>query len=110
MMLVLKEDCFQDSGNNVGRGGLPPAGLGITLVDENTVRAFDFEQQQLQTNTPHSLKKLWRVVPLTMAAVEQARQAMAANYKALKEDFVSNLSGGSILEINIVTAVAPVSC
>lgn len=33
---------------------------------------------------------------------------MAQSYKALKEDFVSNLSGGDIWEINYVTAVAPV--
>ncbi|KAL8947643.1 MAG: hypothetical protein Q9222_006100 [Ikaeria aurantiellina] len=32
---------------------------------------------------------------------------MAQSYKTLKEDFVSNLSGGSIWEINYVTAVAP---
>ncbi|KAL8870937.1 MAG: hypothetical protein Q9174_003129 [Haloplaca sp. 1 TL-2023] len=32
---------------------------------------------------------------------------MAQSYKSLKEDFVSNLSGGSIWEINLVTAVAP---
>ncbi|KAL9596881.1 MAG: hypothetical protein Q9219_005507 [cf. Caloplaca sp. 3 TL-2023] len=32
---------------------------------------------------------------------------MAQSYKALKENFVSNLSGGSIWEINSVTAVAP---
>lgn len=31
-----------------------------------------------------------------------------ANYKQLKEDFVSNLSGGSVVEICSVTAVAPV--
>ena len=37
---------------------------------------------------------------------EEAR--MAQNYKALKEGFVSNLSGGGVSEINIVTAVAPV--
>lgn len=43
-----------------------------------------------------------------MAAVEQARKAMAANYKALKQDFVSNLTGGDIMEINFVTAIAPV--
>ncbi|KAK2627411.1 hypothetical protein QTJ16_003377 [Diplocarpon rosae] len=36
-----------------------------------------------------------------------AQQAMAASYKALKEDFVSNLTGGEISEINYVTAVAP---
>ncbi|PVH72712.1 acyltransferase activity [Cadophora sp. DSE1049] len=36
-----------------------------------------------------------------------AEQAMAASYKALKEDFVSNLTGGEISEINYVTAVAP---
>lgn len=34
---------------------------------------------------------------------------MAASYKAMKEDFVSNLTGGEISEINYVTAVAPVS-
>lgn len=33
---------------------------------------------------------------------------MTQSYKALKEDFVSNLSGGSVLEVNYVTAVAPV--
>ncbi|KAI0998554.1 GPI-anchored wall transfer protein 1 [Podosphaera aphanis] len=35
--------------------------------------------------------------------------AIATTYKALKEDFVSNLTGGSIGEINAVTAVAPVA-
>ena len=30
------------------------------------------------------------------------------SYKALKEGFVSNLSGGEVSEINWVTAVAPV--
>jgi hypothetical protein len=34
---------------------------------------------------------------------------MAASYKQRKEDFVSNLSGGSVSEISYVTAVAPVS-
>ncbi|KAI9785916.1 MAG: Glucosaminyl phosphatidylinositol (GlcN-PI) nositol acylation protein [Geoglossum umbratile] len=34
---------------------------------------------------------------------------MANSYKALKEDFVSNLTGGSISEINKVTMVAPVA-
>lgn len=38
-----------------------------------------------------------------------AEAAMAASYKQLKEDFVSGLTGGSIAEINYVTAVAPVS-
>ena len=38
-----------------------------------------------------------------------AEEAMAASYKQLKEDFVSGLTGGSIAEINYVTAVAPVS-
>ena len=33
---------------------------------------------------------------------------MAHSYKALKEDFVSNLSGGGIWEITVVTLVAPV--
>ncbi len=33
---------------------------------------------------------------------------MAQSYKALKEGFVSNLSGGNVSEINYVTAVAPV--
>ncbi|OHE91134.1 hypothetical protein CORC01_13581 [Colletotrichum orchidophilum] len=35
--------------------------------------------------------------------------ATAASYKKLKEDFVSNLSGGSASEVNYVTAVAPVA-
>lgn len=34
---------------------------------------------------------------------------MAQSYKTLKENFVSNLSGGTVSEINSVTAVAPVS-
>ncbi|KAF6831334.1 gpi-anchored wall transfer protein [Colletotrichum musicola] len=33
----------------------------------------------------------------------------AESYKKLKEDFVSNLSGGPVSEINYVTAVAPVA-
>ncbi|MCJ1479612.1 Glucosaminyl phosphatidylinositol (GlcN-PI) nositol acylation protein [Lambiella insularis] len=32
---------------------------------------------------------------------------MAQSYKALKEDFVSNLGGGTVSEINWITAVAP---
>ena len=40
---------------------------------------------------------------------EEEKLAMAQNYKALKENFVSNLSGGTVSEINWVTAVAPVS-
>ncbi|KAI1426801.1 GWT1-domain-containing protein [Xylaria sp. FL1777] len=35
--------------------------------------------------------------------------AGTTSYKQLKEDFVSNLSGGSISEINYVTAVGPVA-
>lgn len=34
---------------------------------------------------------------------------MDPDYKSRKEAFVSNLTGGSILEINAVTLVAPVS-
>lgn len=34
---------------------------------------------------------------------------MAQSYKTLKEEFVSNLSGSSVSEINYVTAIAPVS-
>lgn len=30
------------------------------------------------------------------------------NYKALKEAFVSNLNGGTIAEVNLVTLIAPV--
>ncbi|EFW98508.1 GPI anchor biosynthesis protein [Grosmannia clavigera kw1407] len=38
-----------------------------------------------------------------------AAASAAANYKKLKEDFVSGLSGGSAGEVNLVTAVAPVA-
>ncbi|CAK7268164.1 Glucosaminyl phosphatidylinositol (GlcN-PI) nositol acylation protein [Sporothrix epigloea] len=38
-----------------------------------------------------------------------AAAAAASNYKKLKEDFVSNLSGGSAEEVFLVTAVAPVA-
>jgi hypothetical protein len=34
--------------------------------------------------------------------------ASATNYKQLKEDFVSNLSGGSVIEISQVLAVPTV--
>lgn len=34
---------------------------------------------------------------------------MAQSYKTLKEEFVSNLSGSSVSEVNCVTAIAPVS-
>jgi hypothetical protein len=37
-----------------------------------------------------------------------AQERMTASYKSLKEDFVSGLTGGSIREINFVTAAAPV--
>lgn len=47
------------------------------------------------------------LVGSTMSRAAEA--AMAASYKQLKEDFVSGLAGGDILEINYVTAVAPVS-
>ncbi len=33
----------------------------------------------------------------------------ATSYKARKEEFVSGLTGGSVTEINYVTAVQPVS-
>lgn len=44
----------------------------------------------------------------TLDSIVDAAAAMAKSYKSLKEDFVSNLSGGGIWEINLVTAVAPV--
>lgn len=50
-------------------------------------------------------------VGLAMAAAESPggnATAMARSYKQLKEDFVSNLSGGPVAEIAQVCAVAPV--
>ena len=38
-----------------------------------------------------------------------AQNSTMASYKQRKEDFVSNLSGGSVGEMNLVTSVAPVS-
>ncbi|KAI1261378.1 GPI-anchored wall transfer protein 1 [Xylariaceae sp. FL1019] len=38
-----------------------------------------------------------------------AASSNSTSYKQLKENFVSNLSGGSVLEINYVTAVAPIA-
>ncbi|KAH8682099.1 GWT1-domain-containing protein [Xylariales sp. PMI_506] len=38
-----------------------------------------------------------------------AAESMAASYKQLKEDFVSNLTGGSVSEINYVLSAAPVA-
>ncbi|KAH6657207.1 GPI-anchored wall transfer protein 1 [Truncatella angustata] len=35
--------------------------------------------------------------------------ANSTSYKQLKEDFVSNLAGGSVSEINLVTTVAPIA-
>ena len=51
-----------------------------------------------------------RILTLAYSDMSRAAEAaMAASYKSLKEDFVSNLTGGEIGEINYVTAVAPVS-
>jgi phosphatidylinositol glycan class W len=41
-------------------------------------------------------------------AAATAAATAAPSYKQLKEDFVSNLSGGSVAEIAQVCAVAPV--
>lgn len=41
-------------------------------------------------------------------ADDLAAAGQAPSYKQLKEDFVSNLSGGSVAEIAQVCAVAPV--
>ncbi|CAK7269944.1 Glucosaminyl phosphatidylinositol (GlcN-PI) nositol acylation protein [Sporothrix epigloea] len=43
------------------------------------------------------------------AGAGAAAAAAASNYKKLKEDFVSNLSGGSAEEVFLVTTVAPVA-
>lgn len=48
------------------------------------------------------------LTPVTFIACDHTL-LMANNYKTLKEEFVSNLSGGRISEINYVTIVAPVS-
>ncbi|KAL1836873.1 hypothetical protein VTJ49DRAFT_4539 [Mycothermus thermophilus] len=44
-----------------------------------------------------------------MADTAAATARAAATYKQLKEDFVSNLSGGSVIEIAQVCAVAPIA-
>lgn len=59
------------------------------------------EQHSLQTSAHDSIG-----LPGSTLVVQAL---MAQSYKSMKEDFVSNLSGGSIGEINQVTAVAPVS-
>jgi hypothetical protein len=65
----------------------------------------------LEATTPHPLSRLAghrsQTSPVTMSRAAEA--AIAASYKSLKEDFVSNLTGGEIGEINYVTAVAPAS-
>lgn len=43
-----------------------------------------------------------------LLSLETPIMSNATSYKQLKEDFVSNLSGGSVTEISYVTAVAPV--
>lgn len=55
--------------------------------------------------------RLWIVICVESASrcrQTYSRATMAQSYKSLKENFVSNLSGGSIWEINYITAVAPV--
>ena len=50
-----------------------------------------------------------KIVALTNTPKERVETAaMTQSYKLLKEDFVSNLTGGEIPEINAITAVAPV--
>ena len=46
---------------------------------------------------------------LSLSPILSSLALMAQSYKSIKEDFVSNLSGGSIREIICVTAIAPVS-
>ena len=43
-----------------------------------------------------------------MAQNAAAAAAATAAYKQLKEDFVSNLTGGTAAEVHLVTAIAPV--
>ena len=52
--------------------------------------------------------KFWNELSLSTYLYE--KPSMTQSYKSLKEDFVSNLSGGSVVEICLVTAVAPVRC
>lgn len=67
--------------------------------------ADNFEQR---TGSALSRRTLTGVfVPLSNIPTA-GKVSMAQSYKALKEDFVSNLSGGEVSEVNYVTAVAPV--
>jgi hypothetical protein len=59
----------------------------------------------LQTSTSLTPRETSQILPRMSQAAEAA---MAASYKALKEDFVSGLTGGEISEVNYVTVVAPV--
>lgn len=52
-----------------------------------------------------SFPKLYNLLPIMTGS---SSTSAATSYKQLKEDFVSNLSGGSVSEIAQVCAVAPV--
>lgn len=58
---------------------------------------------------PPSSRKAQRRPLSPLAAQPPVMANAAASYKQQKEDFVSNLAGGSVAEIALVTAVAPAS-
>jgi hypothetical protein len=64
------------------------------------------ESHGLYRDTTNLKMNVYSPPSSTMGKIDKRK---SNNYKALKESFVSNLSGGSVWEINEVSLVLPVS-